>query len=151
MKRTAFHNRVADEACGKADADFCRFLRDPKNLNQWHNALVDLHQDIEQQLTEKKTALDKEHARCMEIGDKGKAIYFEARNDFQKWRQGAGRFKQAIDQRLREVKTLRRERSESISETETWALLKMAACLIPKEGDGLDWHERFTKLRLSET
>lgn len=151
MKRTDLHNRVATEAQGKADADFCRYVREPKNLDDWHRALVDLRQDIEQQVTERKTALDAEHVRCLALGDSGKAIYFEVRTEFQKWRQVAGRFKQAIDHRHREVKILRRQRSEAQSGDETWALLKLADKLIPREGDGLDWHERFDKLKTSET
>ncbi len=151
MKRTSFHNEVAEEARGKAAPVLCRSLRESSNLDQWHTALVDLHQDIEQQTTERKTALDEEHTRCLEMGEHGKLTYFDARNVYQKWRQGAGRFKQAIDQRLREVKTLRRKRGESKSENETWDLLKRAALLIPKEGDGIDWHERFARIRISET
>lgn len=147
MKRSAFHVRVADESSGKLDADFCRYLREPDNLNKWHSALVDLRQDIEQQVTERRVKLDDEHTRCLALGDPGKLIYFEIKNEFEKWRQGAGRFKGGLDQRLREVKTLRRERAESQSEDETWAVLKLAAQLIPKDGIGAHWHKRFDELK----
>lgn len=146
MKRTKLHDRIADEAIGKADEEFIRHVRRGENLIEWYQHLIELKMDVETQIAERKAKLDTEHTRCLSMGDAGKQIWFEAKDEFQTWKVGAVRFKNALEYRLGEVKKLKREARQRII-SDRAALLDLAAEMITDIGAGAEWHRHYRRLK----
>ena len=136
MRQTRFHDLVAKEAIGKGTAEFAQHVRQPEQLDEWQQAVIELKRDVEQQLTDRKVGMDSRHAECVDMGDVGKRIYFRERAEWQSWRRGSTRFKSALEDRLGEIKRLRR--ASASDRAVLIQLLRQARALVPTVC--VDWH-----------
>lgn len=77
----------------------------PLELPDIKAALVQKKQDIEQQLATRKTDLLAFQQECLDMGDGGKRQYFQAKTDYEDWKNSANYVKMKIEQRLAFVKS----------------------------------------------
>lgn len=103
-----FTELVNRDVRGNLEPDTSALLREPPNINRWHDTLLRLKRNVEAQLTSSRSDLLSKQATYIQRGTSGKLQWIEAKAQAEKWRQGAIRFKNGVEERLLEAKGLRR-------------------------------------------
>lgn len=150
MNDGEFRELVEAELRGEADPQRVMFLHDGANINWWRDLLVELLEDVNSQLTQRKANLESFRKECLESGKSMKSSFFAAKEDHDQWRAKAVYRKKCVERKLREVKRLRAGRAEDrirVEARERWRLLEWAADLIPQDGEGAAWHRKYRETR----
>jgi len=92
------------------DDEHAMFLRDPENLDRWHSELVKIKGELQTQFARTKSELEEARQRGYETGDRNG--FFERKAELEERRARMGVVLRSTEKRLREVKLLRRERSD---------------------------------------
>jgi hypothetical protein len=97
------------DARGLSEASESKWLRRPENLQEWHDALVELKQDIEAQFAERAADAQDYQNHCFAKGHSGKSEWFEFKAVYDRWKAGANRMKRSVEAKMRECKALLRK------------------------------------------
>ena len=143
---SAFRDQVAAETQGRASDEFAFAIRQPDMVRRWRDALVELKVDVDQHLSYRKANLEILHHDCMDEGLAGKQRYFAERAEYLKWKRAATRFKQGLEQRLRETNKLLRDAATTQSGLGHLRreLLREASKLIPASNE--EWHRLYAAI-----
>lgn len=126
----AFNEIVNADVRGTADEQTSLALRDPMVVDRWYDTLASLKRSVEAQLTANRGEQAAKQAEFLRMGPSGKAMWLQSRAAAEKWRQGAIRFKNGVEDRMAEARRLRshldqnsyvrilaRERDNAVKET----------------------------------
>lgn len=102
-----FEDFVNRDVRGNLEPEFAAKLREPENINRWHDTLLRLKRSVDAQFSSARYELSSKQASYLTQGDKGRQMWLAARAASEKWRQGAVRFKNGVEERLAEAKRLR--------------------------------------------
>lgn len=103
----AFNEIVNADVRGTLDTDTSQALREPEVLSRWHDTLISMKRNVEAQLTTNKSEQSLRQAEFFALGAAGRVPWLQYRGNAEKWRQGAIRFKNGVEDRLAEAKRLR--------------------------------------------
>lgn len=106
LSESAFHEIVNADVRGTLDAGTSVLLREPENVPRWHDTLLGMKRSVEAQLTAKKGELAGQRAEYMGLGEAGRPLWAQAQASAEKWRQGAIRFKNGVEDKVAEAKHL---------------------------------------------
>lgn len=101
-----FEAAVNADVRGTTNADTKAALRQPDVLDRWHDTLLHLKRNVEAQLTSNRATLLADQAEALRGGDTVRWVQIKAESE--QWRQRSIRFKNGVEERLREAKRLRR-------------------------------------------
>jgi plasmid maintenance system antidote protein VapI len=107
-----FEAAVNADVRGTASIDTQMALRQPECLDRWHDMLLHLKRNVEAQLTSNRASLLAEQAERLAAGDT--IGWIKSKAESEQWRQRSIRFKNGVEERLREAKRLRNGRGESM-------------------------------------
>lgn len=116
-----FQDLVNRDVRGELAPSVSSQLREPQNLNLWHDTLLKLKRTVEAQLTSNRADLIAKQAELATKGSKGTAEWLAVKASAERWRQGAIRFKNGVEERLAEAKRIR---NQVIEESFTSSLVK---------------------------
>lgn len=108
-----FQDLVNKDVRGELDPETSQQLRAPENLNRWYDGLLKLKRTVEAQLTSNQADLASKQADLLGRGQAGLQEWLAAKAAAERWRQGAIRFKNGVEERLAEAKRIRHETNES--------------------------------------
>lgn len=112
----AFRGLVARDAEGEATEAEAAFLRRPETLQRWHDVLVALNKDLQDQFTQRRADAELKQQECLGRGPEGKGEWFAFQAQHDAWRSGAVGFKSKVEKALSECKGLvRQTRSDRAS------------------------------------
>lgn len=100
-----FEASVNADIRGTADPATSAMLRETENLNLWYDTLAKMKRAVEAQLTSSRSTLLTNQAEL--LGKGSHDAWLEAKASTERWRQGAIRFKNGVEERLAEAKRLR--------------------------------------------
>lgn len=103
----AFNDIVNADVRGTVDKETSSALRDPAVLSRWYDTLLSLKRSVEAQLTANRGEQSTKQAEFLHLGAAGRPLWLQFRGQSEKWRQGAIRFKNGVEDRLAEAKRLR--------------------------------------------
>lgn len=103
----AFNEIVNADVRGTADEHTSHALRDPMVVGRWYDTLVSLKRSVEAQLTANRGEQAGKQAEFLRLGPSGKPMWLQSQAAADKWRQGAIRFKNGVEDRMAEAKRLR--------------------------------------------
>lgn len=106
LSDTAFQEIVNADVRGTLDSETSKLLRLPEHAARWHDTLLIMKRSVEAQLTAKKGELASQHAEYLSLGGNGKTLWIQAYASAEKWRQGAIRFKNGVEEKVAEAKRL---------------------------------------------
>jgi hypothetical protein len=81
-------------------------LRDPKNAGRWHRTLCQMKRNIEVQFTYKAAEKSQKQAECLRQGPAGLVKYKQFEADMEKWKSGAQRFLNGLEDKIAESKEI---------------------------------------------
>jgi hypothetical protein len=114
----SFDDIVNQDTRGALDSVTSAALREPENLDRWYDMLLTLKRRVEAQLAANRGEQAAKQAEYLSLGDQGKMLWLRYKASNEKWRQGAIRFKNGLEDKLAEAKRLRSQAS-----TETYPAL----------------------------
>ncbi len=103
----AFNQIVNQDVRGTLTSATSQLLRDPRVVERWYVHLVSLKRSVESQLCANRAELLQKQLDYVGLGAKGNPLWIEAQATAAKWRAGAVRFKNGVEDRLDEARTLR--------------------------------------------
>lgn len=106
----AFNSIVNQDVRGTLSNELSEMLRDPALAERWYDSLQVLKRSVESQLSANKAERAQKIAEYDILGPGGTAMWVQARVSTEKWRSGAVRFKNGVEDRLTEA---RRSRNQS--------------------------------------
>jgi hypothetical protein len=98
-----FAEAVANDVRNHTDPETAAWLRSPEMVNRWYDALVELLRSVDFQFAGQKA--ETYHRRRI-LDDKEFREYYD---DVLKWRTSTMRFKRAIEKRIADARSLRRQ------------------------------------------
>jgi len=104
-----FRRVVDEEVRGCLKQETCTALRSPPLLNRWYLALISMKKNVESQLGSKRSDLIKIRPELTP------EEYEQRLVEFHRWRAGAIRFKNGVEDRLLEVRARRQTLTTAIS------------------------------------
>lgn len=94
----AFEDVVDKEVRGQVDGETARSIRDPRLSERSYYVLTTMKKNVESQLA----------ARRLDVARiNGQPGYNEALTDFHRWKAGAVRFKNGVENRLMQIRAMR--------------------------------------------
>lgn len=106
LSEVAFHEIVNADVRGTLDAGTSVLLRERENIPRWHDTLLGMKRSVEAQLTAKKGELAGQRAEYLGLGEPGRPLWAQAQASAERWRQGAIRFKNGVEDKIAEAKHL---------------------------------------------
>ncbi len=103
----AFDDIVNQDTRGALDPVTSAALREPENIDRWYDMLLTLKRRVEAQLAANRGDQASKQAEFLSLGDQGKVLWLRYKASNEKWRQGAIRFKNGLEDKLAEAKRLR--------------------------------------------
>lgn len=110
----AFISIVNQDVRGSLNPEISQLLRDPAIADRWYDALLGLKRSVESQLSASKAEKSQKIAEFNILGNDG---WLQARVQTDKWRAGAVRFKNGVEDRLSEAKRFREEAHKTLDIT----------------------------------
>jgi hypothetical protein len=107
----AFDDIVNQDTRGALDSVTSAALREPEHLDRWYDMLLTLKRRVEAQLAANRGEQAAKQAEYLSLGDQGKVLWLRYKASNEKWRQGAIRFKNGLEDKLAEAKRLRMQAS----------------------------------------
>lgn len=104
----AVRDLVARDVRGETSEEERAFLRSPDGLDLWHDALVALNKEIQDQFAKRRADAQAKQQDCLKLGPEGKAEWFEYKAAWAAWRAVANRFKSGVEGSLVEWRRLSR-------------------------------------------
>lgn len=105
-----FRDLVARDAkyqhTDRVTAEDRAYLRSREGCERWLDALQELRNDVEAQLTERKARSLAYQQECLGMGRDGKAEWFRYRAEYDVWRSRATRYLKCLLNRIREARNL---------------------------------------------
>lgn len=105
----AFNAMVNQDVRGTLNPDTSALLRDPAIADRWYETLISLKRSVEAQLSANRAEQVQKQAEYVALGEGGKVLWMQARAGAEKWRAGAVRFKNGVEDRLAEARKHRNE------------------------------------------
>lgn len=93
---------------GKAPHDIAAWLRQPKHVFTWYDALVALKQDVEAQMSAHKAGVLERQQECLAMGRAGKEKWFQFKWESQDWKRRANHYRTGIESMIREARAAKR-------------------------------------------
>lgn len=106
QEEEAFRSIVDDEVRGHLDPETAALLRDPKVVDRWFLALIVMKKSVESQMAAKRDDLARFAGSHQEETE---------RLAFRKWRAGALRFRNGVEDRILEIRAIRWRNGATIS------------------------------------
>lgn len=110
-----FDEIVNQDVRGILDEETSVQLREPLNLERWHDMLLTLKRRVEVQLAANRGEQAAKQAEYLSLGSQGKVLWLRYKSQNERWRQGAIRFKNGVEDKLSEAK-----RTRSVSRSENF-------------------------------
>lgn len=112
-------------------------LRSPENVDRWHRTLLSLKRNVEAQMTSKRAELAVGYVEALDSGDL--TGWLKERAVMLSWKQGACRFRNGLEDRIAEAKTIQENNALSfVTLREAVAAHRNAILTDPDNGDDAD-------------
>jgi len=142
-----FEKIVDDELKNKANQEEFELLRQPENLEDWLDVLLSTKKKIEAQLSLNKAELEDFKQKCLEKGESGKQEFFKRKTEMDKWRSSANFIKANIEDRILEIKRIKRGLKDTNMDlkikSQLWELCNKASTFVEDD----KWQEEFLELK----
>jgi hypothetical protein len=113
MSKDAFHILVNDDIRGVAPDHLSLALREASVADRWYNALVSMKRNTESQLANDKAERAGKKAELFKLGNGGQFLWTEYVAERERWRSGAIRFKNGVEDKISEAKQVRKSHYDS--------------------------------------
>lgn len=149
MDKNALRELVARDLQGRASTEEVSPLRSRTNISAWYEELVIRKKELDTQFTNRKARLGEMHSMFRFQGwqTDSQVRYKQAEIRYNEWRTQAMILRASIEARLAEARDIKKQYLKANKDKDNQKspalvdLLKRAAKLIPRTGDGAIWHD----------
>ncbi len=100
----AFNSMVNQDVRGTLNSELSQLLRDPAIADRWYETLVSLKRSVEAQLSANRAEQVQKQSEFLGRGPQAKMLWLQTKATTEKWRAGAVRFKNGVEDRMAEAR-----------------------------------------------
>ena len=107
IEEEQFKEMVNNDIRGQGQPEEAEMLRSPEHVRRWYNTLLSLKRKAEYNISSKRADLLRDqHSLLTENSEEWRVEWIGKKADFEVWKQGTMRFRNGVEDKLAEAKTL---------------------------------------------